>query len=359
MKFDVLSLGDHLPDPHTRQYHETQAGRYRFWVELGVQAESLGYDAFWIGEHHCSDYIVSSPQMVLSAIASRTRRITLGTAVSLLPTNDPVRLAEDFATLDLLSEGRAQISFGSGFTEHTFALFGKDSARSAEIGAEHLELLEHLWNSTEDINWQGVHRSPIHESRVQPRTLRGKAIPINRATASSRETAEHAGRHGHRLMLMTVAGRYADMRPLADIYREAYERAGHPREGMSVAALAYVHVKPDGDAARRFWHPYRDNYRAFTAVLKESKVLTRGIQALYEQIGAAGFANREPDFCGAPEEITEKVLRADADLGGIDRLLCLVDCGGIAGPAVLESVEQFSRDVMPVVRAELGATQAD
>ena len=102
MKFDLLSLGDHLPDPHTRRYNETQTERYRFWTELGVRGEVLGYDAFWIGEHHCTDYIVSSPQMVLAAIASRTSHISLGTAVSLLPTNDPVRLAEDFLTFHLV-----------------------------------------------------------------------------------------------------------------------------------------------------------------------------------------------------------------------------------------------------------------
>jgi alkanesulfonate monooxygenase SsuD/methylene tetrahydromethanopterin reductase-like flavin-dependent oxidoreductase (luciferase family) len=154
-------------------------------------------------------------------------------------------------------------------------------------------------------------------------------------------------------MLMTVAGRYGDMRHLADAYREAYQRAGHDPAGMIVAALAYVHVQPSGDAARSYWHPYRDNYRAFTAVLKESKVLTRGIQALYEQIGPAGFANREPDFCGSPSEVTAQVLKADADLGGIDRLLCLTDCGGIPAQAVLDSVERFSTEVMPTVKATL------
>ncbi len=358
MKFDLLSLGDHLPDPHTRRYNETQTERYRFWTELGVRGEVLGYDAFWIGEHHCTDYIVSSPQMVLAAIASRTSHISLGTAVSLLPTNDPVRLAEDFATLDQLSGGRAQISFGSGFTEHTFALFDKDIAQSAAISREYLDLLEQLWKSDADINWTGRFRSAIHESRTQPRTTSGHSIPINRATASSLQTATEAGHAGHRLMLMTVAGRYADMRHLADAYRAAYRAAGHDPHGMSVAALAYVHVQADGEAARRFWHPYRDNYRAFTALLKESKVLTKGIQALYDQIGAAGLANREPDFCGSPGEVIAKVLKANEDLGGIDRLLCFVDCGGIAGSDVMASIELFASAVAPQVRQALAHTPA-
>jgi alkanesulfonate monooxygenase SsuD/methylene tetrahydromethanopterin reductase-like flavin-dependent oxidoreductase (luciferase family) len=352
MKFDVLSLGDHLPDPHTGRYNETQAERFQMWVDLGVLAEERGYDAFWIGEHHCSDYIVSSPQMVLAAIASRTRRINLGTAVSLLPTNDPVRLAEDFATLDLLSNGRAEIGFGSGFTEHTFKLFDKDLEKSVEISVEHLGLLERLWNEN-DINWEGRFRAPIHESRLQPRTFRGRSIPINRATASTVQTAAHAGRAGHKLMVMSVAGRYSDMKPLVVAYREAYREAGHDPAGMSVAAVAYVHVRKNGQEARDFWYPYRDNYRAFTKALTESKVLTRGVRVLYDRLGQQGFAVREPDFCGDPAEIIDKTLKANEDLGGFDRLMCFVDCGGVARADVLANVELFAEAVIPKVNAAL------
>ncbi len=354
MKFDVLSLGDHLPDPHTHEYNETQAGRFRFWVDLGVRSEEAGYDGYWMGEHHCSDYIVSAPQMVLAAVATRTRRIRLGTAVSLLPNNDPVRFAEEFATLDLLSDGRAEIGFGSGYTEHTFRLFGQDIAASGDISAENLDLLLRLWNEG-DINWQGRFRTPIHESRVQPRTHSGRAIPINIATAASLATAERTGRAGHRLMVMTVAGRIADARPLADTYRKAYRDAGHDPAHMSVAAVAYVHVRRDGNEAREFWFPYRDNYRAFTKMLTESKGITAGVRLLYDRLGKDRFQVRESDFCGSPTEVVGQILKAHADLGGFDRLLCYVDLGGISGPDVLASVDLFAREVIPQVRAALGA----
>ena len=164
MKFDLVSLGDHLHDPHTGRYSETQVERFALWVDEGVLAERLGFHAYWMGEHHCSDYIVSSPQMLLAAVAGRTERILLGTAVSLLPNNDPVRLAEDFASLDLLSQGRAQIGFGSGFTEHTFQLFGQDLSRVAELSAENLDLLQRIW--TEDrVTWSGQFRPPIDDMR--------------------------------------------------------------------------------------------------------------------------------------------------------------------------------------------------
>ena len=141
------------------------------WVDVGVHAEKLGFSGIFFGEHHCSSYIISSPQMILAAIAPQTSRIALGTAVSLLPNNDPVRLAEDFATLDLLSNGRAEIGFGSGFTEHTFRLFGQDLARSKEISDENLDLLQKLWRERQ-LDWSGRYRASIHESELQPRTLR-------------------------------------------------------------------------------------------------------------------------------------------------------------------------------------------
>ncbi len=352
MKFDIICLGDHLPDPHARRYADTQAERHRMWVDLGIHAEAAGYDAYWLGEHHCSNYILSAPQMLLAAIAVQTRHIRLGTAVSLLPNNDPVRLAEDFATLDLLSEGRAEIGFGGGFTEHTFKLFGQDIAHSAEIAAENLDLVQKLWNET-DIDWRGRFRAPIHESQIQPRTYSGRAIPINRATASSMETARHAGRSGHRLMLMTVFGTFADMRELGDAYREAYCAAGHDPLGMSVAVLAYVHVHRSGAAARRHWAPYRDNYRAFTKMLTQEKGVTKGIQAYYDKLGPVRIAVRESDFCGDPAEITDKVLAAHADVGGFDRLICYFDLGGLPRRDTFEAVDLFAGAAMPAIRRSL------
>ena len=353
MKFDVLSLGDHLPDPHTGNYAETQAERFQFWVELGVCAEQTGYDGFWIGEHHCSNYIVSAPQMVLAAIAARTKRIRLGTAISILPNNDPVRLAEDFAALDLLSNGRAEIGFGSGYTQHTFQLFGQDIHNSHEISIENLELLQKLWNE-QDIDWHGTFRTPIQQTALQPRTFSGKALPINRATAGTEATARSAGEAGHRLMLMTVAGHFTTVRPLAEAYRQAYRNAGHDPAEMSVAAIAYVHVRENGQAARDFWFPYRDNYRAFTKQLTDSKGVNEGIKAYLELLGEDRFTVRESDFCGEPEEVIDQILTANDDLGGFDRLLCFVDCGGIAGPDVLASVELFAETVIPEVNKALG-----
>jgi alkanesulfonate monooxygenase SsuD/methylene tetrahydromethanopterin reductase-like flavin-dependent oxidoreductase (luciferase family) len=353
MKFDVISLGDHLPDPHTGRYNETQAERYRMWVELAVRAEQLGFDGVWFGEHHCSDYVISSPQMLLAAVAMLTRRVRLGTAVSLLPNNDPVRLAEDFATLDLLSEGRAEIGFGSGFTTHTFELFGQKIEDSEAISAENLALIQKLWNERE-INWEGRFRPPIKDSQIEPRTFSGRAIPINRATATSIEVARDAGRSGHKLMLMTVAGRFSDARPLAAAYREAYRAAGHDPAGMSVAAIVYLYLRRDGKKAREFWFPYRDNYRAFTRALTSRKGLTRGLRELYSRIPQEKMAVREGDFCGSPDEVIDKILWAYDQMGGFDRLIGFFDLGGIARKEVVEAMDLFAEAVMPALKSEFG-----
>ena len=352
MQFDIVSLGDHLPDPHSGRYNETQAERYQFWVALGARAEQCGYSAIWLGEHHCSDYIGSSPQMVLAAIAMRTHKIRLGTAVSLLPNHDPVRLAEEFAVLDLLSQGRAEIGFGSGYTAHTFDLFGQNMDDVVEMSAENLALLRKLWDEG-DIDWSGRFRAPIKQPALQPRTYSGRSLPISIATASNEANARNAGSQGYKLMLMTVVGKFSDTRSLAEAYREAYRAAGHDLQRMSVAAVAYVHVQASGEAARDTWYPYRDNYRAFTKALTEDKGLTAGVLEVSKRIAKERFIAREADLCGDPAEVTAQVLQAHADLGGIDKLICYVDCGGMAGPAVLDSIQLFADEVIPAVNREL------
>ncbi|HUY20152.1 MAG TPA: LLM class flavin-dependent oxidoreductase [Candidatus Binataceae bacterium] len=351
MKFDLITLGDHLPDPHTGRYHETQAERHRMWVDMGVRAEEAGFEAVWIGEHHCSDYIVSSPQMLLATIAGRTDRIRLGTGVSLLPNNDPVRLAEEFATLDLLSMGRAEIGFGSGLTAHTFRLFGQDMSRSDEMSAENLALIQKLWNERE-VRWEGKFRAPIESLQFEPRTFSGRAIPISRATANSMAVVRDAGRCGHKLMLMTVVGSFADAKPLAAAYREAYQAAGHAPAGMKVSAIAYVYVQPDGRRAREFWFPYRDNYRAFARVLTRVHGLTRGLGELYATVPDL-MAEREGDFCGSPAEVRDRILAGYEQMGGFDTLICYFDLGGISRAATFATIDLFAESVMPAVETAL------
>jgi alkanesulfonate monooxygenase SsuD/methylene tetrahydromethanopterin reductase-like flavin-dependent oxidoreductase (luciferase family) len=141
MEFDILSLGDHLPLPGNERHPDTQAERHALWVEMGRIGEKLGFRGIQFGEHHDSEYIISSPQMILAAIASLASRIKLGTGVSILANMDPVRFAEDFATLDLLSN-ELEVGFGSGIEENVFWLFGQDASRRKEMMLENLDLLK-------------------------------------------------------------------------------------------------------------------------------------------------------------------------------------------------------------------------
>ena len=358
MEFDIVSLGDYLPNPITGRYSETQAERFHLWVDLAIRAEELGFKAAWLGEHHCSDYIISSPQMILAAIAARTSRIRLGTAVSLLPNNDPVRLAEDFATLDLLSNGRAEIGFGSGITEHTFHLFGQDVSTAGERANENLDLLLALWNQ-EKIDWNGRFRSPIHDSRLEPRTFSGRALPINRATATSVATARNAGLAGFRLMVLANVTGFAGARPLVQAYREAYQEAGHDPEGMSVAAPGYVFVRKDGDEARHSIEPYMTNYSAFVMALTQSKGATPSLREAMKNIQPGMVASSDVELFGSPEEVCRKIRQADAEIGGLDRLMCYFDFGGLSRSDAFSSMELFASDVKPLMQGEIESAARD
>lgn len=346
MQFDMLSLGDHLPDPHTGEYSENQTQRYQMWADLGVAAEKLGFSRVLFGEHHGSDYICPAPQMVLASIAGRTNRIGLGTAVSLLPNIDPLRVAEDFAILDALSNGRAEIGFGSGFTEDAFRLFGQDMADSDALAAENLALIEKLWRE-KSVTWSGRFRASLENFHPEPRTVSGRPIPISRATAGSIQTAEAAARAGHKLMLFTAFGDFSRVRPIAAAYREAFQRANHLGLLPSVAVVAYVHVRPDNEEALAFWKPYATNYRSFTARLAD-RGMTKGVRAAFDAVGEQDrYSERPADFVGSPAAVIDKIGKADEEVGGFDHLMCYFDVGGLSRRHTEASMELFAHAVMP------------
>lgn len=350
MRFDFVSLGDHLRNPYTGAYNETQAGRYAMIVDLAVLSEELGFDGAWVGEHHGSDYIVPSPQMMLAAIAMRTKRVRLGTAVSLLANADPVRIAEDFAMLDLLSNGRAELGIGSGVTEHTYQLFGQDITQAEEIGAEKLALLTRLWTER-DIEWSGKHRAPITQTRIEPRTLSGRPIPITVATGGTEATARRAGQAGHKLALLTVVGNFKASRAIADIYRSAYREAGHDPDGMSVSVTGYCYLEEDGGRARAHWGPHFQCYMQFAADLRASQGFQRSIAKRAAQLGEAAFST-DPQMCGSPAEIVDKIERAHEDMGGFDALKLVFDHGAVPREEVARSMRLFAEHVMPKISAK-------
>ena len=196
MKIGVLSLGDCLDDPVSGAV-TSPAERHRAIVDEGVLAETLGFDSVWLGEHHFCDYVLAAPPVVLAAIAARTTRIRLGTGVTLLANLDPVRVAEDYATVDAISNGRVELSVGRGILVDTYEVFGQKPDQSRERFRENLELLRRLW-SERDVTWSGRFRAPLDHVTVEPRPVQRPHPPI---------WVGGEGRH----RTLPIVGRYADV----------------------------------------------------------------------------------------------------------------------------------------------------
>ena len=317
MQFDILSLGDHVPAPGKGQYLETQAERFALWVKMGRIGEALGFRGIQFGEHHDSDYIVSAPQMILAAIAAQTETIKLGTGVSLLANLDAVRFAEDFATLDLISQGRAEVGFGTGIEDSVFKLFGQDPKDRNALIAENLDLLQKLW-SEDEVTWEGKFRAPLHSFRLQPKTVSCRPIPIARGTGSL-DTATKIGEAGHQLLLPTMLGQFKSLKGANDAYRTAYRNAGHDPRNMCASGVAYVYVGSETARSREYFEPQR--------------VLDLA-------------------FCRVAAEVARDRLGASEAVGGLERMTCMFDIGGLPADDVLESIERFSTEVIPIVRNE-------
>jgi alkanesulfonate monooxygenase SsuD/methylene tetrahydromethanopterin reductase-like flavin-dependent oxidoreductase (luciferase family) len=354
LRLDICTLVDHLPDPHTHRHNETQREKYATLMAMAEHGEQGGFGGFWVGEHHASYYIAPSPQMILAAAAMRTKTIQLGTAISLLPNSDPVRLAEEFATLDLLSNGRAELGLGSGITQHTYKLFGQKLEDADGLSRENLDLLETLWTQ-EEVNWTGKYRTPIEDTRLEPRTLSGKAIPITRATSGSERTVRDAAQRGHKLALHTVLGTFSDSRAAADLYRQAYRESGNDPAGMKVVATVYAYLAPDGAKARTYFEPYRLNYFVYSGALVNAKGRNQNLVARREAIGGQHTDTRQAEMIGSPSEVIEMIEKAYEDLNGFDELKILFDVGGLPREQTLRSIDLFAEKVLPHV-AGLGGS---
>ncbi|MGI5158974.1 LLM class flavin-dependent oxidoreductase [Microbispora sp. CA-102843] len=336
MKLGVLSLGDHLPNPHDGQ-RVPQAARLRSVVDSGVRAEELGFSMIAIGEHHFNDYIVSSPQLLLSAIAARTEQIRLATAVTLLPMLDPVRVAEDFATLDLLSQGRLELVVGRGISPEHYLAFGFDPEDAKRNLEEKLALLVSLWSDDQPVTWSGNYRSPLHEVTVQPRPFNG--VPrVWMGTGMSEESVRRAAESGLPLMLPSIFKRAEEYRPLVQLYREIMASAGRAAQAL-VGCCSHVHVGPTSQAARSGWRPYLLQYLDWGNRL-------RGVRL---EVDYDRFIEG-PAVCGSPAEVAERLLSIEEALKP-DIHLSVFDLGGLPDADLARTMELFAGEVMPKVQA--------
>ena len=332
----VLSLGDHLPDPRSGAL-ASQRERLRGIAEMAPLAEELGFTGIAVGEHHFQQYIVSAPELLLAAMAGSTSRLRLATAVTLLASADPVRLAEQLNTLDVISGGRAEMTVARGVSSRTWTAFGsRDEAEVRRRFEENLQLRLRLLTEDE-VTWQGTTRASLDGVRVEPRPIQRPHPPIWMGGGLSRRSAELAAAHALPLILPSTLRRPESHLPIVEHYRGEMRRHGHgglARVGLPI----HVFVSTSMAAAERSWRPYWEAYSQFAHPL-------RGPGQPAAPVDALGG----PAVYGDPPSVAHRLLRL-RDMLDLDLALILFDVGGIPGPELRTSIELFGHEVLPLLR---------
>jgi probable LLM family oxidoreductase len=317
--------------------------RMRELIEEVELADQLGLDVFAIGEHHRPDFLVSSPATVLAAAAVRTERIRLASAVTVLSSDDPVRVFQQFAHVDLLSGGRAEIIAGRGSFIESFPLFGYDLDDYDELYAEKLDLLLKIRES-EYVSWSGRHRAPLTNAGVWPRPLQDP-LPVWVAVGGSPNSVVRAGTLGLPLAIAIIGGPYARFDPLVDLYREAFAAAGHDPADARIAINTHAFLAETSAKADSAFAP---SYLAMMNRIGRERGWPPSGQREYESLRSPAGALA----VGTPDQVAEKIL-AEHALFGHQRYIAQMSVGAVEHRDVLRSMELFGNEVAPVVRAEV------
>ncbi|WP_433359869.1 LLM class flavin-dependent oxidoreductase [Streptosporangium sp. CA-115845] len=342
MKLSLMTLGDQVPDPVTGTT-ETAAERHRAIVEASVAADQAGFHGVHIGEHHGLEYTTSAPPVILAAIGERTRDLRLSTAVTLAANLDPVRVAEDYSTVDALSGGRCEVVVGRGnFFVSTYTLFGQRIEDSHELFQDAVELLVRLWSGKE-VNWPGSrHRAPIEEFVLQPPPV--GALPLWIGGGASEATAELAARLGLDLMLPSAFGNPEAFKPVVAAYREKFASYGHAHEPR-VGACWHVNVGETSQGARERWEP---RYRAYFELMKEiiPRVNPDPPAFIRKPFDFEFLTTHGPALVGSPDEVADR-LNTSAQMLSADTNLIYIDMGGQPAAEYRDMVELIGSRVIP------------
>lgn len=343
MDIGLYTFGDL---PFGRSGAEAARARLVEIVEAAKLADEAGLSVFGVGEHHRPDYAVSAPVVVLGAIAAVTRRIRLTTAVTILSSADPVRVFQDFATLDLLSGGRGELTVGRGAFVESFPLFGHALEDYDALYEEKLDLLFRLL-ANESVTWQGRFRPPLHAAVVAPRPI-GTEPPIWIGAGGTPESAMRAGRLGLPLNLANIGGEPARFAPFVALYRQAFAQAGHNPATARVGISSHLHVQRDSQRALDEFYPHYASYMAHNTP-GSARGGWRISRAEYE--GLAGPLGAL--FVGSPQQIVDKILY-ERELFGHGRFMAQIDIGGLPFPKVADAIELLATAVLPHVRIASG-----
>jgi probable LLM family oxidoreductase len=349
VELGLYTLSDLITDPKTGIQMDAH-DRIDETIEAATLADQAGLDVFGVGEHHRLDFAVSSPAVVLAAIAQATRRIRLTSAVTVLSAADPVRVFQDFSTLDIISGDRAEIIAGRGVFTEPFPLFGVDLNDYDQLFSEKLDLLRKL-SRTERISWSGNFRSPLQNAEISPRPLQ-RELPIWVGVGGTPQSAARAGVLGLPMALAVLGGPITAIQPIVDLYREAGHRAGHSPSALKVSINSHAYIGEDARQAREFHRAYYQQYLGEGTPRGKRPVQISPTE--FQSMTGPGTAL----MVGSAQEMIDKIMQ-EYELLHHDRFLVQIDVGRLPFREVAKAIERFGERVAPVIRAETGSDRPE
>src|SRR3984885_10203633 len=339
MQFGIFSVSDVTRDPVSGNT-PSEAERIKAIVQIARRADEVGLDVFAIGEHHNPPFFSSSPTTQLAHIAALTERIILSTSVTLITTNDPVKIAEDYAMLQHLASGRVDLMLGRGNTVPVYPWFGRDIRKGVELALENCNLLHRLWRE-DVVDWEGDSRTALQGFTAIPRPLDGVPPFVWHGAIRTPEIAEQAAYYGNGYFANNILAPNFHFKPLVDLYRERFAHYGHGTAEQAIVGLggqAFIATRSQ-DAVTRF-RPYFEAFPIFAGQRLED------------------YVHGTPLSVGSPQEVIEKTLTFQEGFGDYQRQLWNVDSMGLPLETVLEQGELLGREVVPVLRREMEARRA-
>lgn len=341
MQFGIFTVGDVTTDPTTGRT-PTENERIKAMVAIALKAEEVGLDVFATGEHHNPPFVPSSPTTMLGYIAAQTERIILSTSTTLITTNDPVKIAEDFAMLQHLADGRVDVMMGRGNTGPVYPWFGKDIRQGVELALENYNLLHRLWRE-EYVDWQGRFRTPLQGFQSTPRPLDDVPPFVWHGSIRTPEIAEQAAFYGDGFFANNIFWPKEHFMRLIGLYRQRFEHYGHGRADQAIVGLggqAFMR-KNSQDAVAEF-RPYFDNAPVY------------GHGPSLED-----FTRQTPLTVGSPQEVIDRYASMRDSFGDYQRQLFLMDHAGLPLKTVLEQIDILGEEVVPVLRRELAVNRPE
>ena len=337
MQFGVFTVGDVTPDPTTGQT-VSEEERIRIMVTVALKAEEIGLDVFATGEHHNVPFVPSSPTTLLGYIAAKTERLQLSTATTLITTNDPVKIAEDYAMLQHLADGRVDLMMGRGNMGPVYPWFGQDLRNAIPLAVENYDLLRRLWRE-DVVDWEGQFRTPLTGFTSTPRPLDGVPPFVWHGSIRSPEIAEQAAFYGDGFFHNNIFWPSSHVKRMVELYRRRFEHYGHGPANQAIVGLGgHVFMRKNSQDAIREFRPYFDHAPVYGGAMP-----------------LEDYMAQTPMTIGSPQQVIDRTLGFREFAGDYQRQLFIADHGGLPLKTVLEQMDILGSEVVPVLRREFEA----